>query len=245
MQALLISWCLRYPFLFTQSKWSCLRTQLRSSQISLFQNAENLVDSYNVTQSSYFHKLVSLGNKDGTLSVPVEILDSLLSRSIDCKDVVQQLKEKLNLDQAALQDPDPNKMKSIRYLARKANIAGRYDVIKELRSLVPAGTTGRFAFKTFPTVQELKVTKRSILCNRNIALRKRNIYPCRVRYKLIPRWSGVILCDISEYFKSYWLCFLTKWFSCTLRIRPSVRFSKSYSIKFSRHSDFQTYDTTR
>lgn len=176
MQALLISWCLRYPFLFTQSKWSCLRTQLRSSQISLFQNAENLVDSYNVTQSSYFHKLVSLGNKDGTLSVPVEILNSLLSRSIDCKDVVQQLKDKLNLDQAALQDPDPNKMKSIRYLARKANIAGRYDVIKELRSLVPAGTTGRFAFKTFPTVQELKVTKRSILCNRNIALRKRNIY---------------------------------------------------------------------
>lgn len=150
-----------------------MRTQLRSSQISLFQNAENLVDSYNVTQSSYFHKLVSLGNKDGTLSVPVEILDSLLSRSIDCKDVVQQLKDKLNLDQAALQDPDPNKMKSIRYLARKANIAGRYDVIKELRSLVPAGTTGRFAFKTFPTVQELKVTKRSILCNRNIALRKK------------------------------------------------------------------------
>lgn len=74
---------------------------------------------------------------------------------------------------------------------------------------------------------------------------KRNIYPCRVRYKLIPRWSWVILCDISEYFKSYWLCFLTKWFSCTLRIRPSVRFSKSYSIKFSRHSDFPTYDTTR
>ena len=96
-----------------------------------------------------------------------------MSPSNDYKDVVQQLKDKFNLDQVVLRDPDPDKMKLTRYLARKANIAGRYDVIKELRSLVPAGTTGRFAFKTFPTVQELKVTKRSILCNRNIALRKK------------------------------------------------------------------------
>ena len=153
------SWCLKYPFIFTQSESTLSlsngRVCVRNCAVLKLVYSKALrtwLDSYDVTHSSSFHKLVSLGYKDGTLSVPVEILDSLLSPSNDCKDVVQQLKDKFNLDQVVLRDPDPDKMKLTRYLAKKANIEGRYDVIKELRSLVPAGITGRFAFKTFPTV---------------------------------------------------------------------------------------------
>ncbi|PFX25864.1 hypothetical protein AWC38_SpisGene9465, partial [Stylophora pistillata] len=88
------------------------------------------------------HLSIDEGNEDEVLSVPTEVLDdSLWSRSNGCKDVVRQLEEKLSLDRAALRDPDPDVKKLIRYMARKANIKGRYDVIKELRSIVPSGTT--------------------------------------------------------------------------------------------------------
>ena len=85
-----------------------------------------------------------LGEGATTLSVPGEIVDTLLVQSNDCKDFVQQLEDKLNLNDAALRNPDPNNKAVIRTLARKANNAGRSDLVEELRKIVPAGTTGKF-----------------------------------------------------------------------------------------------------
>ena len=85
-----------------------------------------------------------LGEGATTLSVPGEIVDTLLAQSNDCKDFVRQLEDKLNLNDAALRNPDPNNKAVIRTLARKANNAGRSDLVEELRKIVPAGTTGMF-----------------------------------------------------------------------------------------------------
>ena len=85
-----------------------------------------------------------LGKGATTLSVPCEIVDTLLAQSNDCKDFVRQLEDKLNLNDAALRNPDPNNKAVIRTLARKANNAGRSDLVEELRKIVPAGTTGKF-----------------------------------------------------------------------------------------------------
>ena len=85
-----------------------------------------------------------LGEGATTLSVPGEIVDTLLTQSNDCKDFVRQLEDKLNLNDAALRNPDPNNKAVIRTLARKANNAGRSDLVEELRKIVPAGTTGKF-----------------------------------------------------------------------------------------------------
>ncbi|XP_022800252.1 uncharacterized protein LOC111338099 [Stylophora pistillata] len=92
---------------------------------------------------AHYDKLLSLDKGEGarTLSLPGEVVDTLLSPSNDCKEVVRQLEEKFNLDDAALQNPDPDNKVLIRALARKANNADRSDVVEELRKIVPAGTT--------------------------------------------------------------------------------------------------------
>ena len=74
--------------------------------------------------------------------MPGEILDSLLSESRNFEDVVRQLEDKFNLDQVALRAPEPDNKVIIRCLARKAKSTDRLDVVKELRKIVPAGTTG-------------------------------------------------------------------------------------------------------
>ena len=85
-----------------------------------------------------------LGEGATTLSVPGEIVDTLLAQSNDCEDFVRQLEDKLNLNDAALRDPNPDNKVLIRTLAKKANNAGRSDLVEELRKIVPAGTTGKF-----------------------------------------------------------------------------------------------------
>ena len=85
-----------------------------------------------------------LGEGATTLSVPGEIVDTLLAQSNDCKDFVRQLEDKLNLNDAALRDPNPDNKVLIRTLAKKANNAGRSDLVEELRKIVPARTTGKF-----------------------------------------------------------------------------------------------------
>ena len=74
--------------------------------------------------------------------MPSEILDSLVSQSRNFEDVVRQLEDKFNLDRTTLRDPDPDSKVIIRCLARTAKSTDRLDVVKELRKIVPAGTTG-------------------------------------------------------------------------------------------------------
>ena len=65
-----------------------------------------------------------------------------MSQSSDCKQIVSRLSQNLQLDQASLEEPGPETKKVIRCLARQAKCSHRDDVVKHLREIVPAGTTG-------------------------------------------------------------------------------------------------------
>ena len=67
---------------------------------------------------------------------------SLLSPSCDSKEIVNQFKESLKLREISLEWPDDETKKWIRCLAREANLSDRLDVVKSLRKISPAGTTG-------------------------------------------------------------------------------------------------------
>ena len=89
------------------------------------------------------------------VSLPDNVQQSLLSPSCDAKEVVIQLKENLQLDEAALERPDPDTKTIIRSLARKAKDAKRMDVFEHLREIAPAGTTGEFFI--WPTMMFLRL----------------------------------------------------------------------------------------
>jgi len=68
------------------------------------------------------------------------VLKSLQTKC-DAADVVALLPE---LDEATLADPGPEKTRLIRCLSMEAKSANRLDVVKHLRQITPAGTTGVF-----------------------------------------------------------------------------------------------------
>ena len=76
------------------------------------------------------------------VALPDGVLESLLSESCDSEQVVCRLKESLQLDTASLKQPDSGTKQLIRCLARKAKCSKRLDVVKQLREITPAGTTG-------------------------------------------------------------------------------------------------------
>lgn len=65
-----------------------------------------------------------------------------MSQSCDPKEVVLQLKQSLQFDQSSLEQPGPGTKRLIRCLATKAKRSNRLDVVKHLREITPAGTTG-------------------------------------------------------------------------------------------------------
>ena len=67
-----------------------------------------------------------------------------MSQLCDSREIVLQLKDSLKLDQASLEQPDLGTKRLIRCLANKAKQSDRLDVVKHLREIVPAGTTGMF-----------------------------------------------------------------------------------------------------
>ncbi|CAH3152273.1 unnamed protein product, partial [Porites evermanni] len=82
------------------------------------------------------------GNEEKSVALPEDVLKSLISRSCDSREVVFQFKEALQLDESALKKPDVQTKRKIRCLARQAKCSDRSDVIKQLRDITPAGTTG-------------------------------------------------------------------------------------------------------
>ena len=74
------------------------------------------------------------------LSTSVEF--ALLSNSCDAQEVVNRLQKDLQLEQSCLEHPTPKAKRMIRCLARKAKCSSRPDVVKRLREVTPAGTTG-------------------------------------------------------------------------------------------------------
>ncbi|XP_067027267.1 uncharacterized protein [Acropora muricata] len=81
-------------------------------------------------------------SEDKSLSLPGNVVESLVSLSCDPKEIVLKLKENLHLDQADLEKPSAETTRMIRCLAATAKESNRIDVVKHLREIMPAGTTG-------------------------------------------------------------------------------------------------------
>ena len=65
-----------------------------------------------------------------------------LQTTCDAENVVALLPESLKLDEVTLADPGPEETRLIRYFSMEAKSANRHDVVKYLRQITPAGTTG-------------------------------------------------------------------------------------------------------
>lgn len=76
-----------------------------------------------------------------TLALPCAVQNAL--ESCDPKDVVDRLREELQLENSSLENPVPETKKMIRCFARNAKCSNRLDVVKHLRDVTPAGTTGK------------------------------------------------------------------------------------------------------
>ena len=80
--------------------------------------------------------------EEQALDLPDAVQDGLLSQSCDAYEVVARLQEDLQLELTSLENPEPETKRMIRCLARKAKCSNRLDVVKHLREVAPAGTTG-------------------------------------------------------------------------------------------------------
>ncbi|XP_044173305.1 uncharacterized protein LOC114955871 isoform X2 [Acropora millepora] len=81
-------------------------------------------------------------SKEKSLALPGKVVESLVSPLCDAKEIVLHLKENLHLDQTDLEKPTPETTRMIRCLMAKAKDSNRNDVVKLLREIAPAGTTG-------------------------------------------------------------------------------------------------------
>ena len=76
-----------------------------------------------------------------TIVLSTGVLESLQS-ACDASAVIARLQDNLQLNQAALSDPEPETTRMIRCLATIAKNENRLDVVQHLRQITPAGTTG-------------------------------------------------------------------------------------------------------
>ncbi|KAJ7355028.1 hypothetical protein OS493_028696 [Desmophyllum pertusum] len=97
-----------------------------------------------------------------TIVLSTGVLESLQS-ACDASAVIARLQDNLQLNQAALSDPEPETTRMIRCLATIAKNENRLDVVQHLRQITPAGTTGpmlpeRLDVKKIPASQIRKLT---------------------------------------------------------------------------------------
>ncbi|XP_044171704.1 LOW QUALITY PROTEIN: uncharacterized protein LOC114948667 [Acropora millepora] len=81
-------------------------------------------------------------SEEKSVTLPGNVVESLASPSSDPKEIVLQLKENLHLDPTDLERPTPETTRMIRCFAATAKDSKRIDVVKHLREITPAGTTG-------------------------------------------------------------------------------------------------------
>ena len=86
-----------------------------------------------------------LDDREQVLVLPSGVLEALQLKTCDANDVVARLQESLSLTQASLAKPGPETKCLIRSLCMKARAGSRVDVVKKLREIAPAGTTGRIS----------------------------------------------------------------------------------------------------
>ena len=95
---------------------------------------------------------IPLESEHKSVTLPGNDVESLVSPSSDPKEIVLQLKEKLHLNQTDLEKPTPETKRMIRCFATAAKDLNRIDVVKHLREITPAGTTGEFAYSIWLSV---------------------------------------------------------------------------------------------
>ena len=88
-------------------------------------------------------------------ALPGDVVNSLVSRTYDAGEILYQLMQKLNLDQTCLKEPTPEATRIIRCFASKAKISNRIDVVKHLRDIAPAGTSGEFTWSSIQHLVEI------------------------------------------------------------------------------------------
>ena len=79
-------------------------------------------------------------------ALPRDVVESLVSRSRDPEEIVLKLMQNLNLQKTCLERLTPETAKKMRCFAAEAKISDRVDVVKHLRDISPAGTTGEFTW---------------------------------------------------------------------------------------------------
>ena len=88
------------------------------------------------------------GTKRKDLALPESIKTSIqsipLNSESDVKDIVIQFREALQLESASLVTPEPETKSMIRGLALRAKSEKRDDLVRHLREITPAGTSGEF-----------------------------------------------------------------------------------------------------
>ena len=84
----------------------------------------------------------NLGDGEQALVLPSGVLECLQLQTCDPSDVVTRLQESLPFEKASLEQPDQETKQRIRCLCMKAKTTNRLDVVKKLREITPAGTTG-------------------------------------------------------------------------------------------------------
>ena len=93
------------------------------------------------------------GTKRKDLALPESINTSIqsipLNSASDVKDIVIQFREALQLEPASLVSPEPETRIMIRALALRAKSEKRDDLVRHLREITPAGTTGEFNKRRF------------------------------------------------------------------------------------------------
>ena len=83
-----------------------------------------------------------LGEGEQALVLSDGLVQALQLRTCDADHVVARFHESLSLDLASLERPDPETKRQIRCICLKAKSTDRLDVVKRLREIAPAGTTG-------------------------------------------------------------------------------------------------------
>ena len=97
--------------------------------------------------------------------LPRDVVESLLSRTCDPEEIVHQLMQNLNLDKTCLKEPTPETTRMIRCFAGKAKLSNRIDVVKHLRDIAPAGTSGEFTWSSIQHLVEIgRLIRTSHLC---------------------------------------------------------------------------------
>ena len=89
-----------------------------------------------------FYFIDILGEGEQALVLSDGLVQALQLRTCVADGVVALFHESLSLDLPSLEQPDPETKRQIRCICLKAKSTDRLDVVKRLRQITPAGTTG-------------------------------------------------------------------------------------------------------